>query len=100
MATVHVIYNLMVSVGVVLVTSSSVASAVGTSSAAVSVVSTVGVSSTAVASSAGAVAQAEAVMKTWTVTLLSGDGLTNNAPVTLSDGNCRLRGWGQDVDRR
>lgn len=81
MATVHVIYNLMVSVGVVLVTSSSVAS-------------------TAVASSAGAVAQAEAVMKTWTVTLPSGDGLTNNAPVTLSDGNCRLRGWGQDVDRR
>ena len=34
---------------------------------------------------------AEAVTKTWTVTL--DDGVTNNAPVTLSDGNYTLRGW-------
>ncbi len=49
---------------------------------------------------AGAAAQTETVTKTWTVTLPSGDGLTNNAPVTLSDGNYQLRGWIQDVDSR
>ena len=38
---------------------------------------------------------AEAVTKTWTVTL--GEGLTNNAPVTLSDGNYTLRGWIRDA---
>ena len=34
---------------------------------------------------------AEASPKTWTVTL--DDGVTNNAPVTLSDGTYTLRGW-------
>ena len=38
---------------------------------------------------------AEAVTKTWTVTL--DEGLTNNAPVTLSDGNYTLRGWIRDA---
>ena len=41
---------------------------------------------------------AEAVTKTWTVTL--GDGLTNNAPVTLSDGNYTLRGWIRDAAKK
>lgn len=41
---------------------------------------------------------AEAVTKTWTVTL--GEGLTNNAPVTLSDGNYTLRGWIRDAGKQ
>ena len=41
---------------------------------------------------------AEAVTKTWTVTL--DDGLTNNAPVTLSDGNYTLRGWIWDAAKK
>ena len=41
---------------------------------------------------------AEAVTKTWTVTL--GEGLTNNAPVTLSDGNYTLRGWVWDAAKK
>ena len=41
---------------------------------------------------------AEAVTKTWTVTL--GEGLTNNAPVTLSDGNYTLRGWIWDAGKK
>ena len=41
---------------------------------------------------------AEAVTKTWTVTL--DDGLTNNAPVTLSDGNYTLRGWIRDAGKQ
>ena len=41
---------------------------------------------------------AEAVTKTWTVTL--GEGLTNNAPVTLSDGNYTLRGWIRDAAKK
>ena len=41
---------------------------------------------------------AEAVTKTWTVTL--GEGLTNNAPVTLSDGHYTLRGWIWDAAKK
>lgn len=41
---------------------------------------------------------AEAVTKTWTVTL--DEGLTNNAPVTLSDGNYTLRGWIWDAAKK
>lgn len=41
---------------------------------------------------------AEAVTKTWTVTL--GEGLTNNAPVTLSDGTYTLRGWIWDAGKK
>ena len=41
---------------------------------------------------------AEAVMKTWTVTL--DEGLTNNAPVTLSDGTYTLRGWVWDAAKK
>ena len=41
---------------------------------------------------------AEAVTKTWTVTL--DEGLTNNAPVTLSDGNYTLRGWIRDAGKQ
>lgn len=41
---------------------------------------------------------AEAVTKTWTVAL--GEGLTNNAPVTLSDGNYTLRGWIWDAAKK
>lgn len=41
---------------------------------------------------------AEAVTKTWTVTL--DDGNTNNAPVTLSDGNYTLRGWIWDAAKK
>lgn len=41
---------------------------------------------------------AEAVTKTWTVTL--DEGLTNNAPVTLSDGNYTLRGWVWDAGKK
>lgn len=41
---------------------------------------------------------AEAVTKTWTVTL--DEGLTNNAPVTLSDGNYTLRGWVWDAAKK
>ena len=35
---------------------------------------------------------------TWTVTL--DEGLTNNAPVTLSDGNYTLRGWIRDAAKK
>ena len=41
---------------------------------------------------------AEAVTKTWTVTL--DEGVTNNAPVTLSDGNYTLRGWIRDAGKQ
>ena len=41
---------------------------------------------------------AEASPKTWTVTL--DDGVTNNAPVTLSDGNYTLRGWIWDAAKK
>ncbi len=41
---------------------------------------------------------AEAVTKTWTVTL--DEGVTNNAPVTLSDGNYTLRGWIWDAGKQ
>ncbi len=41
---------------------------------------------------------AEAVTKTWTVTL--DEGVTNNAPVTLSDGNYTLRGWIWDAGKK
>lgn len=41
---------------------------------------------------------AEVATKTWTVTL--GEGLTNNAPVTLSDGNYTLRGWIWDAAKK
>ena len=41
---------------------------------------------------------AEAVTKTWTLTLPEdATGITNNAPVTLSDGNYTLRGWIRDA---
>ena len=41
---------------------------------------------------------AEASPKTWTVTL--GDGVTNNAPVTLSDGTYTLRGWIWNAEKK
>lgn len=41
---------------------------------------------------------AEAVTKTWTVTL--DEGLTNNAPVALSDGTYTLRGWIWDAAKK
>lgn len=41
---------------------------------------------------------AEAVTKTWTVSL--DEGVTNNAPVTLSDGNYTLRGWIWDAGKQ
>ena len=72
MSVIRVVYKLTIAVGAVFVASGAVATT----------------------------AQTEAVTKTWTVTLPSDDGLTNNAPVTLSDGNYQLRGWIQDVDRR
>ena len=41
---------------------------------------------------------AEAVTKTWTLTLPEdATGITNRAPVTLSDGNYTLRGWIRDA---
>ena len=41
---------------------------------------------------------AEASPKTWTVML--DDGVTNNAPVTLSDNNYTLRGWIKDAEKK
>ena len=41
---------------------------------------------------------AEASPKTWTVTL--DDGVTNNAPVTLSDGTYTLRGWIWNAEKK
>lgn len=41
---------------------------------------------------------AKAVTKTWTVTL--DDGVTNNAPITLSDGTYTLRGWIWDAAKK
>ena len=36
----------------------------------------------------------------WQVALPEGEGLTNNAPVTLTDGNYRLRGWVWNLGNR
>lgn len=44
---------------------------------------------------------AAAVTKTWTLTLPEdAAGITNNAPVTLSDGNYTLRGWIRDAGKQ
>lgn len=44
---------------------------------------------------------AEAVTKTWTLTLPEdATGITNRAPVTLSDGNYTLRGWIRDAGKQ
>ena len=44
---------------------------------------------------------AEAVTKTWTLTLPEdAAGITNRAPVTLSDGNYTLRGWIRDAGKQ
>ena len=42
----------------------------------------------------------ETVNASWQVALPEGEGLMNNAPVTLTDGNWQLRGWIYDLEKR
>ncbi len=46
-----------------------------------------------VGASLAALVVCETANASWHVALPEGEGLTNNAPVTLTDGNYRLRGW-------
>ena len=49
----------------------------------------------------GVVARADEVSKTWAVTLpADAAGLTNNAPVTLTDGSYVLKGYIQDAAKQ